>query len=673
MKSKKKLYNYSFLFSKLSYFTLLFTIGCQYQENIHLRKKIIKKIYPSIVEVIIPKLEDEKIKYQRPLPFDQLDFKERNDKHHAIGTAFFITSKRLISAAHVFPVDEFSVNDAYFIRTNTGSIHKVKTIYRYSTYRDVIEFDLESYPENTGSLVLQSKVEIGDMVYAVGNAQGEGISTRGGQVSTFTPEPIAGVWNYIRFSSPASPGNSGGPLVNSKGEVVGIVVMKNNSENLNFALPVDEIKNAQEKQAHLFARQLKVQDGMQTTTRDWKVFQPLPSTYLALKNKAAPAKNNFYKSLISDFKKDFKSLLFPNNVRFRDSLLYQKLYTRLSVVDKDQALNDWKILPIIMQKVIVSTENILYRAKGEIFKQYVLFRKTPHKTVHEMLQNPRDLTNKILIASGANRYMAGQSIPIIDRGEPDEKIDWTDKLGRPWKTSFWITKYNSTFLVSHCTPSPEGVFCFFDQNFASQKLEGYMDFVEENIIEINLSYTGSPIEWAEFSKMPPQQKPRVLSNMDVSIFDNHLQIKSEQFQWKIPLEKTPFQMRISALINYDPSIPLGIKIQGYQVLLNKNQNRGVTLFQAYETQKLAPDESIERWNQIKEKSGRYDGKFHTLSNQRIMRVPITPMTQTSYLRGEENLSIYSQWWLSCFTPVTFRNKASVKECKRLRPSLVKTK
>ncbi|MCR9206579.1 MAG: serine protease, partial [Halobacteriovoraceae bacterium] len=494
--------------------------SCQQQETIHLRKSVIKKIYPSIVEVIIPKLEDKNITYQRPLPFDQLDYKERNDKYHAIGTAFFITPKKLISAAHVLPADEFSVNDNYFIRTSTGTIHKVKTIYRYSSYRDLIEFDLESYPLNPTLLKLQTKVEIGDMVYAVGNAQGEGISTRGGQVSTFTPEPVAGEWNYIRFSSPASPGNSGGPLVNSKGEVVGVIVMKNNSENLNFALPVSEIKNTSTEKAHFFSRQLKVQDGMQVTTKDWTAFKKLPSTFLDLRKKITPEKDLFYGELIGQFKKDFKSLIFPNNVRFRDSLLYQRLYPRMSMVDKDRALHDWRIDPIVLKKIIVSKENILYHAKGDVFNHYVLFKKGMEQSVGEMINNPRNLINRILIASGAHRYMAGQSIPIIDRGNPDEVIDWKDVLGRPWKTSLWITKYNNTMLASHCTVTPEGVYCFFDQSYASQRQEGYLTFVKENILEINLSYTGTPQEWIDFQKLPKELKPSLLEDLKFQFKNN---------------------------------------------------------------------------------------------------------------------------------------------------------
>lgn len=196
--------------------------SCQQEEGFFLRKKVIKKIYPGIVEVIIPKQEDKNIVYQRPLPFDQLDYKQRNDKFYAIGTAFFISPTRLISAAHVIAADNYSTYKDFKIRTNDGEVYDIGKIYRYSTYRDVIEFELKSYPKKVTTLKLQPRVEIGDMVYAVGNAGGEGISTRGGQVSTFTPEPVSGQWDYIRFSSPASPGNSGGPLVNYKGEVVGM-------------------------------------------------------------------------------------------------------------------------------------------------------------------------------------------------------------------------------------------------------------------------------------------------------------------------------------------------------------------------------------------------------------------------------------------------------------------
>ena len=160
----------------------LFLFSSCHQENqgsLHLSKNILKKVYPAIVEVVVPKREDKNIQYARPLPFDKLDFNLRNDKYYSIGTAFFVSPQKLASAAHVFGFDSFSLWKDFYIRSTDGSVHKVKKIYKYDQYRDYIEFDLESYPIDFGILKKEEKTEIGDMVYAVGNAQGEGISTRG--------------------------------------------------------------------------------------------------------------------------------------------------------------------------------------------------------------------------------------------------------------------------------------------------------------------------------------------------------------------------------------------------------------------------------------------------------------------------------------------------------------
>jgi S1-C subfamily serine protease len=49
---------------------------------------------------------------------------------------------------------------------------------------------------------------------------------------------------YLQFSAPISPGNSGGPVVDSHGRVVGIAVSKyvgDNAEGLSFAVPVAKL------------------------------------------------------------------------------------------------------------------------------------------------------------------------------------------------------------------------------------------------------------------------------------------------------------------------------------------------------------------------------------------------------------------------------------------------
>lgn len=81
------------------------------------------------------------------------------------------------------------------------------------------------------------KVQIGESVYVAGNPIGflEG---------TFSDGIISGVREFwvgskrIQITAPISKGSSGGPMLNRKGEVIGVAVsFITEGQNLNFAIP----------------------------------------------------------------------------------------------------------------------------------------------------------------------------------------------------------------------------------------------------------------------------------------------------------------------------------------------------------------------------------------------------------------------------------------------------
>ena len=81
----------------------------------------------------------------------------------------------------------------------------------------------------------------GQSLLVIGSPLGLGGSVSTGSVSAL--RDIDGV-NYIQFSAPVSPGNSGGPVVNGAGEVIGITVAKANAagaEGIGFAIPVNQV------------------------------------------------------------------------------------------------------------------------------------------------------------------------------------------------------------------------------------------------------------------------------------------------------------------------------------------------------------------------------------------------------------------------------------------------
>jgi tetratricopeptide (TPR) repeat protein len=94
----------------------------------------------------------------------------------------------------------------------------------------------------TARLGDSDKVEVGQDVVAIGNPRG--------LENTISPGIISGIRSfrglrYLQTTAPISSGSSGGPLLNMKGEVVGLTVFTvRDSQNLNFAIPVNEVRVA---------------------------------------------------------------------------------------------------------------------------------------------------------------------------------------------------------------------------------------------------------------------------------------------------------------------------------------------------------------------------------------------------------------------------------------------
>ena len=117
---------------------------------------------------------------------------------------------------------------------------------------DLAVLQAQTLPDDLQAATLQSTSGLspGDHVTAVGFPFGIGPSVSSGVVSGLgrefrSPEGKRVLTNLIQFDAAANPGNSGGPLVNASGEVVGIVTgILNPTEQrvfvgIGFAVPIE--------------------------------------------------------------------------------------------------------------------------------------------------------------------------------------------------------------------------------------------------------------------------------------------------------------------------------------------------------------------------------------------------------------------------------------------------
>jgi S1-C subfamily serine protease len=117
---------------------------------------------------------------------------------------------------------------------NESDDRHVASLVRYDRERDTALLRVNGLKGKPVTLSHQSDFYIGEAIYTLGNPKGLEGTFSNGIMSNFIR--VDDTW-YMQFTAPVSPGSSGGPVVNNKGQVVAMVNMQfREGQNLNFAI-----------------------------------------------------------------------------------------------------------------------------------------------------------------------------------------------------------------------------------------------------------------------------------------------------------------------------------------------------------------------------------------------------------------------------------------------------
>lgn len=160
------------------------------------------------------------------------------------GTGFFITEDGyIVTNAHVLANENGNLATGIHAINYEGNSIALQFV-GYSSKLDAALLKA-SGNFNFLELGISDEVQIGEKVIAIGNPLGLQFSVSQGIVSAVHRPGPNGINAYIQTDAALNPGNSGGPLINTEGEVVGINNFKIGSgESLGFALEADYIKQA---------------------------------------------------------------------------------------------------------------------------------------------------------------------------------------------------------------------------------------------------------------------------------------------------------------------------------------------------------------------------------------------------------------------------------------------
>jgi hypothetical protein len=148
------------------------------------------------------------------------------------GTGFFVGPDELITNAHVIcAADEPVIVKLHDGRRLTGTV---------AASNEILDIAVVRVPDAKAAAVAKGDAGTavrGQTVYVFGNPMGNDFTFSAGIVSH--PGRFVSGYVFIQTDASVNPGNSGGPLLDQEGRVIGVVSLKGRGEGVGLALPIN--------------------------------------------------------------------------------------------------------------------------------------------------------------------------------------------------------------------------------------------------------------------------------------------------------------------------------------------------------------------------------------------------------------------------------------------------
>jgi TonB family protein len=454
-----------------------------------------RQIRGSTFEVVMKKPPEGSVTYEKPLPMEMLPYVERTDAYRSIGTAFAISPDTYVTAAHVLTAGVDSQYGVPALRAADGKVHAIASIEKFAVSEDFVVFSLAD-ALNPLPLPINRSPQIDDPVLAVGNALGEGIVVRDGLFTSETPEAQDGRWKWIRFSAAASPGNSGGPLLDAAGNVIGVVVMKSPNENLNYALPIASVLDAPPSKARFDERVLTkltyAQGSKSYAVKDefalplsWEKFV---RAYQALMERHADKSRE---ALLSAY----AATMFPQGSGTESILYGPDSPSHEPALVIQQADGNWAIQAAEFQFTDLPGDGKV--GVGSAAGVVLLDLHRGEAADDAFYGDSKSFMDVALKALDLRRPIGSDQVKVVSLGSATTDVTTTDGYGRKWQLRVWPVPYRDMYLVAQLLPTPDGYVGLITYA-PSSELRNSRIQLSMLANQITLAYQGTLAQWRAF-------------------------------------------------------------------------------------------------------------------------------------------------------------------------------
>ncbi|MGB9203657.1 MAG: trypsin-like peptidase domain-containing protein [Terriglobales bacterium] len=212
--------------------------------------------FQSFAQAAVPRLvEESKSAVVAIMTYD--------DSNHEVGqgTGFFISSEgEIVTNHHVLGQAVRAV-----ARISSGKNIPIATIVWDDSVSDLVCLKVASSASFKSLRMATAEPKAGERVLVIGNPLGLEGTVSDGIVSAVRDLPDMG--RVIQITAPISPGSSGSPVLNLRGEVVGVATSYAvGGQNLNFAIPVTRVHSLGNSEPQRFAEWAKSASVLATST-----------------------------------------------------------------------------------------------------------------------------------------------------------------------------------------------------------------------------------------------------------------------------------------------------------------------------------------------------------------------------------------------------------------------